>query len=480
MSKTDFDVIIIGAGMAGLSAARLLQASNKSVHLLEARDRVGGRVKSEYFDGNLIEVGGQWIAPDQTRLLEVIEELGLTTYRRYRDGENVYIAPDGSRSTYVGELFPTADATEREMERLMEELQALSLEVDPDRPWEHSRAREFDTMSFADWLHTRSTNREAIDNVALFVAGAMLTKPADSFSMLQGLLMASSAGGFHDLVDPDFILDARVTGGMHQVPMALAELVGADNIELGADVRAVETHDDHVIVNTKHSSLSASQVIVAIPPHLVTRIDFDPPLPPVKQQAYQHLSSGQVIKVQAWYDRPFWRTNGLSGTAFSPYQVVHEAYDNTTPDFRGGTLVGFVSDRVADRLYGLRDSERKAEILRSFAAYFGSEALTPTIYYESDWVNEPYTRGAYGSSFAISGLVRYGPASKAPAGPIFFASSDIAGAGFTHIEGAIRMGEAAAQDILQTRAGNEPIPTRGSSGFCRLPSSSVAARTRSG
>ncbi|MBF4459180.1 MULTISPECIES: flavin monoamine oxidase family protein [unclassified Pseudoclavibacter] len=444
----DADVVIIGAGMAGLSAARMLQDAGRSVLVLEARDRVGGRVKSEHHGETLVEVGGQWIAPDQTRLIAVIEELGLQTFQRYRTGENVYIGPDGVVRTYVGEMFPMPPATVAEAERLMAELQTLSLEIDPSTPWLHPRAAELDSVTLDGWLRARSTDDEAVDNVALFIAGAMLTKPADAFSMLQALVMCASAGGFDDLVDPDFILDRRVSGGMHQVPLALAKRVGEHAMRLSTDVRTIAHSGDRILVRTDDADFLASDVIVAVPPQLISRIDFEPALPPIKQQAYQHLSSGQVIKVQAWYDEPFWRNNGLSGTAFSPYQDVHEAYDNTVPGDRGGTLVGFVSDRVADRLYGLSEEARRSAVLGSFAAYFGDAALHPRTYFESDWVNERYTRGAYGASFDVGGTVRYGEASKAAVGRIRFASSDIAGLGFTHIEGAIRMGEEAARSIL--------------------------------
>lgn len=442
------DVVVVGAGIAGLTAARFLQSAGRTVAVLEARDRVGGRIKSDLSNGFLIEVGGQWIAPDQTRLIALVAELGLETFTRYRDGDNVYLGTDGRARRYTGELFPAGPETEAEIERLSALLEELSHEVDPAEPWAHPRAQEFDEISFEAWLREQSSHREATDNVALFVAGAMLTKPPAAFSLLQALVMSASAGGFNDLVDPDFILDSRVKGGMHQVPERVAEIVGADSIHLETDVRSIDTTGGAITVESARGTYVAKHVILALAPHLVSRIDFEPPLPPAKQQMYQHLSCGQVIKVQAFYDRPFWRDAGLSGTAFSPYQVVHEAYDNTAHDFDGGTLVGFVSDVVADRLYGLDPVSRRQEILNSFASYFGDAALNPISYYESDWVNERFTRGAYGASFDIGGITRYRQAVRSSVGGIHFASSDIAGVGYTHIEGAIRMGERAAREVL--------------------------------
>ena len=157
---------------------------------------------------------------------------------------------------------------------------------------------------------------------------------------------------------------------------------------------------------------------------------------------------GFVIKVHAVYDRPFWRDKGLSGTAFSPYELSHEAYDNTNHGDERGTLVGFVSDRNADDLFRVSAEERKERILASLANYFGPEAKDPLVYYESDWGAEEWTRGAYAASFDLGGLTRYGADLRTPVGPIHFACSDMAGAGYQHVDGAIRMGRLVAQNIL--------------------------------
>jgi putrescine oxidase len=157
---------------------------------------------------------------------------------------------------------------------------------------------------------------------------------------------------------------------------------------------------------------------------------------------------GFVIKVHAVYDRPFWRDLGLSGTAFSPYEIAHEAYDNTNHGDQRGTLVGFVSDRNADDLFRVSAAERRERILESLSHYFGPEAKDPAVYYESDWGAEPWTRGAYAASFDLGGLARYGADLRTPVGPIYFACSDMAGAGFQHVDGAIRMGRLVAENIV--------------------------------
>jgi putrescine oxidase len=448
MDEITRDVVIVGAGAAGLTAANELRRAGLSVAVLEARDRVGGRLWTDVVDGAMLEVGGQWVSPDQDALKETLADLGLETYSRYREGDSVYIGRDGERTRFTGEIFPVAPETEKEIVRLIAVLDELVAQVDPDRPWEHPDAEELDRVSFEAWLEQQTEDQEARDNIALFIAGAMLTKPAYAFSALQALLMAASAGSFSHLVDADFILDERVVGGLQQVPLLLAERLG-DDVFLEQPVNTVQRGEGGVTVLTDGGlTVRARFVILAHAPVLYPWIDFQPPLPRLKQQMHQHISMGFVIKVHAVYDRPFWREQGLSGTAFSPYEISHEAYDNTNHGDERGTLVGFVSDRNADDLFRVSADERKARILESLSHYFGPEAKEPLVYFESDWGAEEWTRGAYAASFDLGGLARYGADLRTPVGPIHFACSDMAGAGYQHVDGAIRMGRLAAANIV--------------------------------
>jgi putrescine oxidase len=449
MTEITRDVVIIGAGAAGLTAANDLKKAGLSVAVLEARDRVGGRLWTDVIDGAMLEIGGQWVSPDQDALKETLAELGLETYQRYREGESVYINKEGALTRFTGEIFPVAPDTEREIVRLIEKLDAMVAEVDPEAPWEHPDAEALDRVSFEAWLEDQTQDQEARDNIALFIAGAMLTKPAYAFSALQALLMAASAGSFSHLVDADYILDERVVGGLQQVPLLLAERLGED-VFLEQPVTEVKTSEDGVTVVTDNGMVvRARYVILAHAPILYPWIEFDPPLPRLKQQLHQHISMGFVIKVHAVYDRPFWREQGLSGTAFSPYELSHEAYDNTNHGDERGTLVGFVSDRDADDLFRVSAEERKARILESLSHYFGPEAKDPIVYYESDWGAEEWTRGAYAASFDLGGLHRYGADLRTPVGRIHFACSDMAGAGYQHVDGAIRMGHLVADNIIE-------------------------------
>jgi len=448
MVELNRDVVIVGAGAAGLTAANELKRAGLSVAVLEARDRVGGRLHTDVIDGAMLEIGGQWVSPDQDALIDTVAELGLETFSRYREGDSVYVGPNGVATRFTGEMFPVSPETERVIAEITDRLDAMVAEIDPDRPWAHEKAAEWDTISWDAWLRAQTDDDEAVRNLAFATGSAMLTKPTHSFSLLQSLLMAASAGSYSHLVDADFILDKRVVGGLQQVPLLLAERLG-DDVFLEQPVRTLEWGDDGVTAIADGMTVRARFAIVALAPNLYTRISFVPALPRLQHQMHQHISMGFVIKVHAVYDRPFWREQGLSGTAFSPYELSHEAYDNTNHGDERGTLVGFVSDQRADDVFRVSADERKERILESLSHYYGPEAKNPIVYYESDWGSEEWTRGAYAASFDLGGLHRYGADLREPVGPISFACSDLAGAGYQHVDGAIRMGRLVASQILE-------------------------------
>jgi len=447
MTEITRDVVIVGAGAAGLTAANELKKAGLSVAVLEARDRVGGRLWTDTIDGAMLEIGGQWVSPDQEALIETVAELGLDTFSRYREGDSVYVGPDGQSHRFTGEMFPVAPETEKAIAEITERLDAMVAEIDPDRPWAHEKSALWDEISWDAWLRLQTDDDEAVRNLAFATGSAMLTKPTHSISLLQSLLMAASAGSYSNLVDADFILDKRVVGGLQQVPLLLAERLG-DDVFLNQPVRTLDWSGEGVTVTSDGMTVRARQVILALAPILYPRISFVPALPRLQHQMHQHLSMGFVIKVHAVYETPFWRDKGLSGTAFSPYELSHEAYDNTNHGDERGTLVGFVSDLNADGVFELSAQERKERILESLSHYYGEEAKSPVVYYESDWGSEEWTRGAYATSFDLGGLSRYGAHLREAVGPIHFACSDLAGAGYQHVDGAIRMGRLVASQII--------------------------------
>lgn len=453
MLNLNRDVVVVGAGPSGLTAARGLKKAGLTVAVLEARDRVGGRTWTDTVDGAMLEIGGQWVSPDQTVLLDLLQELGLQTYSRYRKGDSVYIGANGIPERYSGDSFPVEPATTVEMDKLIALLDGLAAEIGASEPWAHPKARELDTISFHQWLRANSDNEEACNNIGLFIAGGMLTKPAHAFSALQAVLMAASAGSFSHLTDENFILDKRVVGGMQQVSLLQAQELGPD-VVLNSPVRTINWETDaagghRATVVSEQASVNARYVIMAVPPNLYSRVSFTPPLPRRQHQMHQHQSLGLVIKVHAVYSTPFWREAGLSGTGFGAGSLVQEVYDNTNYGDVRGTLVGFISDEKADAVFELSAEKRKQAILDSIAGFLGDKALEPEVYYESDWGSEEWTRGAYASSYDLGGLHRYGKDQHTPVGPIYWCSSDLAAEGYQHVDGAVRMGKLTAERIAE-------------------------------
>ncbi|WP_449278723.1 flavin monoamine oxidase family protein [Leucobacter sp. GX24907] len=484
------DVVVVGAGPAGLSAAHELRKAGHSVAVLEARARVGGRtwngrMLDDSGNEHFIELGGQWVSPDQTAVIALLEELGLEMFSRYRDGASVYVSPDGTRQTYEGDELPVSERTHAEMTKLIGLMDELCEEIDVTAPWASERAAELDTISFRAWLEQHSDDREAIDNVSIYVASGMLTKPSHAFSTLQAVLMAASAGSFSNLVDESFILDKRVVGGMQSLSVKIAERLG-DDLYLSSPVREIEwaeadpsTADPlngveadvrngvpengvagDVRVISDRVTVQARAIVLAVPPNLYSRIQFTPPLPREQMVAHQHISMGLVIKVHAAYETPFWREEGLSGTAFGGGRLVQEVYDNTNygPNIAGGepdtedgfgTLVGFISDVYAEQMWALPEAERKQRILEAMAVYLGPKTMDPVAFALSDMGAEEWTRGAYAASYDLGGLHRFGHLQNQPTGPIFYACSDIAAEGYQHVDGAVRMGTEAARRISE-------------------------------
>jgi putrescine oxidase len=446
------DAVVIGAGIAGLTAAWRLQQAGLDVVVLEARDRVGGRLHTVDVDGARFELGGQWIAPYQHAVREVIEELGLELFERHRGGDQVYVTREGEAIRHAGHDAPMGAQADAAYDAGVAALGVIVDALDPEAPWEHPDAAALDAMTFAQWLEDQVADADARDLVRFLVASAFMTKPAHSFSVLQAAWLLSSAGGLDNLFDVDLVLDARVVGGAQRIPERLAERLEG-RVLLDAPVRTIRWSGEGVVAEAGGVTVSARAAVVAIPPNLIPGIRFDPPLPGWRQRLDQWFSQGSIIKVQTAYPTPFWREQGLSGTGFGPHELEAEIYDNSPPDGTPGVIVGFISAERAEAAGELRPESRRAAVLECFARYLGPRALDPTHYVERDWSTEEWTRGAYCATFSVGGLSRFGEAMRRPIGPLRWACTDIAGVGHMHMDGAVRSGTAAAGAILADTVG---------------------------
>ena len=448
MPPLDTDVAVVGAGIAGLVAATELVAAGREVVVLEARDRVGGRVLNVELGGEPNELGGQWIAPYQSEMHALLAELGIELFHAHREGDHVYVDADGARHRYHGEDAPLPPESARAYDEGVARLDALVAELDPEAPWAHPRAAELDAITFEQWLTTEVADTLARDLLRAFMAGGYMTKPAHTFSLLGALATIAGAGSVANLFEPDLCLNARVVGGSQVIPLRLAERLG-ERVLLDHPVRSLAWFEDGVRIEAGAATVSARRTVVAVPPNVTALIRFDPALPAWRMRLHQAMTQGDVIKVLVVYEEPFWRGDGLAGEGFAPYGFVREVYDNTPPAGRPGVLCLFLAGERAELAERLDVDERQRRILDGLVDLLGPRARDAVEVVERNWSDEEWTRGAYAATFVIGGLSRFGPDLTRPVGPIHWACTDIAGVGHMHMEGAIRSGEAAAAAVLQ-------------------------------
>lgn len=441
------DVAIVGAGAAGLSAGLDLAAAGLDVVVVEARDRVGGRMlNADLGGGAVVEMGGQWIGPGQDAIASLAADLGVATFPTYYDGEHLATV-DGEVVRHADPFPPLGPGILEQADLALQELQAMAARVPVDAPWDAPDADALDTISFASWMREHIGSPEVRAIVGLI--GDIQATPSAELSLLWALFALACSKDFDTMTSVvDGAQQDRFVGGSQIVAVRAAERLG-DAVELDAPVRSIHTVDGAVRVVTSRLDVVARRVIVTVPPVLAARIAFDPPLPPDKDAALTRMLPGSVIKVNVVYDEPFWRDEGLSGQWIDPGRPFEFCLDNSPPDGSCGVLVGFFESAAARRLSTAPTDERRAAALDSLAAAFGPRAREAERYLDLDWSAEPWTRGCYAGKPAIGATVAFGRALRRVDGPIHWAGSEMATMWNGYIDGAVSSGREAAREVLE-------------------------------
>ena len=445
----DADLVVIGAGLAGLSAARAAAAAGASVVVVEARDRVGGRVLNEDIGGgNVVEVGAQWIGPTQDRLAALAAKLGVATFPTYGEGENV-IEYGGRLRRYRGTIPRINPVVLLDVERAQRRLNRMARRVPLDAPWEAPDATDLDGQTAATWLRRNLVTRAGRMLLELGIEAVWAAQPED-MSLLHVLFYIHSAGSLEMLFDTEGgAQQDRFVGGSQRLPMLMAEELGRENVLLGAPVRVIRRGEHGVTVEADGATVRARRAVVAVAPTLAGRIAYDPPLPGFRDQLTQRMPLGTVAKCMAIYDEPFWRAENLSGQGTSDAGPVKLTFDNSPPGGPPGVLLGFLEGRQARELGRVPANERRAAVLDSFARLFGPRAARPDAYVERLWAEEEWSRGCYGCHMPTGAWTAYGPALREPIGPLHWAGAEYATVWNGYMDGAVRSGEAAASAVLE-------------------------------
>jgi len=442
------DVIVVGAGLAGLAAARAVSAAGASVLVIEARDRVGGRVLNhDIGDGKVVEVGGQWIGPTQDRLAELARELGVQTFPTHASGDNL-LEYGGSLRRYSGAIPRINPVVLVDVQQAQTRLNRLARKVPLDAPWKASKAAKLDGQTAATWMRRNMATKSGRMLLELGVEAVWAAQPED-MSLLHMLFYIHSAGSLELLFETEGgAQQDRFVGGSQLIPVRMAEGLGAERLALSAPVRRIEHGADGVTVHADGVVARGRRAIVAIAPTLAGRIAYDPPLSGYRDQLTQRMPLGTVAKCMAVYEEPFWRAEGLSGQATSERGPVRLMFDNSPPDGSPGVLLGFLEGRHARELGRLAPEERRAAVIDCFARVFGPRAASPAEYVERLWAEEEWTRGCYGCHMPTGGWTGYGPALRAPVGPLHWAGAEYAQVWNGYMDGAVRSGDVAAADVL--------------------------------
>jgi monoamine oxidase len=441
------DVVVVGAGLAGLAAARAIRAEGASAVVLEARDRVGGRtLNHEIGDGKVVEVGGQWVGPTQDRLYELARELGVETFPTYDRGEHL-IEWRGRRIRYTGTIPRINPAVLADVGQAQFRLDRMARQVPLEEPWRAPKAEDWDSQTLASWLRRNVASPAARTLFEIGTEAVWAQEPGD-LSLLHVLFYTHSAGSFDALIGTaGGAQQDRFVGGSQTLALKVAEGLG-DDVVLDAPVRAIAHGDGRVRARTDGVEAAGRRAIVAIPPTLAARIAYDPPLPGHRDQLTQRIAQGSVAKCMAIYDEPFWRATGLTGQATSDAGPVRVTFDNSPPDGTPGVLLGFLEGRQARRAGRMAPAERRRMVVDCFARLFGPRAATPDGYVERLWAEEEWTRGCYGGAMPPGAWTEYGDALRAPIGPLHWAGAETATVWSGYMDGAVRSGERAAAEAL--------------------------------
>ena len=443
------DVVVVGAGFAGLSAARDLVRLGHDVVVLEGRDRVGGRSSTTTIAGTPVDLGGTFVGPTQDAVIALAKELGCESVRTYSHGKNL-IRWRGKVRAYRSTIPKLSLIELFDVSRIQWRFDRVSRRVPVQEPWTSPIADILDSKTLEQWLryvHAGASTRNLMAIVARVTWGC---EPED-VSMLHAVRYVKAAGGLGRMLDVEGgAQQDRFPDGTQQIALRMAEELG-ERVVLNAVVRTIERHVDGTLaVGSDRGDVAAKAVIVAVPPAHRAGITFDPALPPEYEKLTEHWPQGNLSKAYAAYDTPFWREDGCSGEALSDEGPVFITFDVSPSDSGPGILLGFTDARTFDPL---PVEQRRERALEGFATLFGDAARHPIDYLDHCWGAEEFAPGGPTAAVPPGSWTTYGPWLHKPVDGIFWAGTETADQWTGFLDGAVRSGKRAADEVHRALAG---------------------------
>jgi monoamine oxidase len=456
------DVAVVGGGLAGLTTAYRVMRGGHSVVLLEANNRVGGRVNNHDIGGGEIsEAGGTFLGPTQDRIKAMADTMGVGTFPTYNTGENVYIN-QGQRSTF-SDTSPTGSAPLDplilpDLATVVSNLDEMSKAVPVDAPWTAEKAAEWDGQTLDTWIRANSSGQERFMKLVRVATRPIFGCEPTEISLLFTLFYIAASGNEQNpgtfernFNTRDGAQEQRFVGGSGLITTRLARALGR-RVILSTPVRQIRNGSQGVSVISDRINIKAKHVVVAVPPVLAGRIDYAPDLPVQRESLHQRIPQGTLGKVAAVYERPFWRDQGLTGQALHADGLVNAWFDDSPPDGSPGVLFGFVGGDAHRTFFPMPPDQRRAQALGVLTDCFGSEAANPVDYFETNWPAERWSRGGPVGIAGPGVYTAVGPALRKPVGRIHWAGTETATEWCGYMEGAVAAGERAAREVLARRA----------------------------
>lgn len=445
--KFKSDVIVIGAGFAGISAALELKKAGVDTILLEARDRVGGRTKTAYLpDGTQLDLGGEWIGPTQDHMYRLAKKYKVEIFPSQGTGTDIVL--------YDGQFL---EDEPQEVTDLMNKLDELSRQTNLKRPWATPNAKALDSQTFIDWLYQEAATPVAAKYVDRSLSAGLLGVSGAEFSVLQMMYYIAS-GGKLDLLNgtEGGAQQDRFIGGPQLLAERMAEDFGFDQLYLNQPVRQIKHTEDVACVITDTDTFFAKKVILAIPIAVMESITFTPELPVLKEKTFDHQLAPATLKTHFIYETPFWRARGLSGNAYTSDGYIFEVYDNSMPEPRKGVLSLFSYGDEANKMRAMTKNRRKNILERELIQLFGAKAAEYLDYVEYDWSAERYTHGCFSSHFSTNGWYGYGKYLNTAVGSLHWTGAEFASKWNGYFDGAVDQGIKVAKEVAAILAPETP------------------------
>ncbi|KMO70030.1 monoamine oxidase [Mycobacterium sp. BK558] len=450
MAAHEADVIIVGAGISGLIAARTVLAAGLTPLILEADERVGGRILTEeVLPGLPVEIGAQWIGDTHHRMFALADELGVETYPQYDEGETSYELA-GAPVLRQNDFHRRFGNELTELTKVLRLLDELAAEVPPEAPWRAPRAEEWDAITAGAWYDGQGLSPVARTLLEICTVG-ILAVPTVEVSFLHLLFTIQTCGVTAELFaeSEGGAQTTRFVGGTAEIPNRLAALVES-HLVLDAPVQEIEHTADSVTVRCRGGRVARGRrVIVAISPMLAGRIMYDPPLSGYRDQLTQRMPNSAAMKAFFVYDEPFWRTDGLNGQLISDVGPARMSNDTCLPGDDHGVILMFLEGEQARTHGHWSQEERRAALTAELVRHYGDKAARPVAYVDGEWGSRQWTRGCYNANCGPLVWTTYGSALAEPIGVIHWASTDTATQWSAYMEGAVEAGERAAREVIE-------------------------------